>query len=208
MTSLVQFELTDSSFDKLMNLHKTRLKQHAVRLTRNSDNAEDLYQETAIKIFLNINKLTDEKLFVNWAMRIMQRVFLDNKRYNARRPETTSFEELSESVGHEVEFEDKKVDIESELMLKTINEMNSHQIRNMIATLNPHQREAISLATYSTSNPFDIANFQVDGLDYKSISVAMNTDTGTVRSRIHRAKASLKSMVNSSEFKAWKNKGG
>ena len=54
MTSLEQFELTDSSFDRLMNLHGTRLKQHAVRLTRNRDNAEDLYQETAIKIFLNI----------------------------------------------------------------------------------------------------------------------------------------------------------
>lgn len=208
MTSLEQFELTDSSFDKLMNLHGTRLKQHAVRLTRNRDNAEDLYQETAIKIFLNIGKLTDEKLFVNWALKIMQRAFLDKKRYDARRPETTSFEELSEYAGHEVEFEDKKVDVESELMLKTIREMNSHQIRNMIATLNPQQRETISLATYSTSNPLDVANLQADGLDYKSISAVMNTDTGVVRSRIHRAKASLKSMANLSEFKAWENKVG
>jgi len=207
MTSLEQFELTDSSFDKLMSLHGTRLKQHAFRLTRHRDNAEDLYQETSVKIFLNIHKLTDEKLFVNWAMRIMQRAFLDKKRHDARRPETTSFEDLSEHAGHEVEFEDKKVDIESELMLKTINEMNSHQIRNMIATLNPQQRETISLATYSTPNPLDIANSQ-DGADFKSISAALNIETGVVRSRLHRAKASLKSMANSSEFKAWENKGG
>lgn len=208
MTSLEKFELTDSSFDRLMNLHGPRLKQHSIRLTRNRDNAEDLYQEASIKIFMNLHKLTDEKLFCNWAMRIMQRVFLDRKRYDARRPITTSFEDLNEHMGCEIEFEDKKVDIESEVMLKTVNEMNSHQIRNMIATLNPQQAETLSLVTYATSSPFDLANSQPDGLSYDAISKITNTDAGTVRSRLHRAKASLKSLANSKEFSAWENKGG
>ena len=200
--------MADSSFDRLMNLHGPRLKQHSIRLTRNRDNAEDLYQEASIKIFMNLDKLTDEKLFCNWAMRIMQRVFLDRKRYEARRPITASFEDLNEHNGFEVDFEDKRVDIESEVMLKTVNEMNSRQIRNMIATLNPQQAETLSLATYSTSSPFDLTNSQPDGLSYDAISKITNTDAGTVRSRIHRAKASLKSLANSKEFSAWENKGG
>ncbi|RUP38891.1 MAG: RNA polymerase sigma factor [Acinetobacter sp.] len=208
MTLLEKFELTDSSFERLMNLHGSRLKQHAVRLTRNRDNAEDLYQEASIKIFMNLNKLADEKLFCNWAMRIMQRVFLDRKRHDSRRPVTTSFEDLSEHAGHEIDFEDKKVDIESEVMLKTVQDMTSQQIRNMIAKLNPQQAETLSLATYATSNPFDIINSQEDGLSYDAIANISNIDKGTVRSRIHRAKASLKSLANSKEFSAWENKGG
>jgi hypothetical protein len=91
-------------------------------------------------------------------------------------------------------------------MLKTVQDMTSQQIRNMIATLNPQQRETLSLATYATSNPLDIINSQEDGLSYDAIANIASIDKGTVRSRLHRAKASLKSMADSGEFKTWENK--
>lgn len=196
MTTTEKFEKNNSSFEKLMNIYKNCLKRHALRLTKNHEQAEDLYQETSIKIFLNLNKLVDEKIFINWAMRIMHNIFLDNKRYNSRRPITTSFEELNEIVGNEVEFEDKSIDIESEYMLKMINEMNSRQIRSMITQLSPTLSETISLSTYGTKDAMDIENSMPDGLDYKSVGKLANIDLGTVRSRLHRAKENLAKMSN------------
>lgn len=200
MTLLEKFESTDSLFDRLIKLNESRLKQHALNLTKNKDDAEDLYQDTLIKIFINIDKLTEERLFCNWAMRIMHNVFLDKIRLKGRRPMTISFEELSEYNGVEVDFVDKSVDIESEFMIKVIEDMNSHQIRNMISTLNPRLRETVSMSTYATSNPFDIDNSQPEGMHYKEIGAATNLDAGTVRSRLHRARSYLKNMAQNSEL--------
>lgn len=200
MTLLNEFESTNLLFNRLIKLNESRLKQHALRLTKHKDDAEDLYQDTLIKVFMNIDKLTEERQFCNWAIRIMHNIFLDKIRLKSRRPVTTSFEELSEHYGVEVDFEDKNVDIESEFMIKMINDMNSRQIRNMISTLNPRLCETISLSTYATPNPLDIENSQPEGMTYQTIGKEINLDDGTVRSRLHRARNSLRNIVRDTDL--------
>lgn len=200
MTLLNEFESTNLLFNRLIKLNESRLKQHALRLTKHKDDAEDLYQDTLIKVFMNIEKLTEERQFCNWAIRIMHNIFLDKIRLKSRRPATTSFDDLSEHYGVEVDFEDKSVDIESEFMIKMINDMNSRQIRNMINTLNPKLRETISMSTYATINPLDIENSQPEGMTYQAISKEINLDGGTVRSRLHRARNSLQNIARDADL--------
>lgn len=200
MTLLNEFESTNLLFNRLIKLNESRLKQHALRLTKHKDDAEDLYQDTLIKVFMNIEKLTEERQFCNWAIRIMHNIFLDKIRLKSRRPATTSFDDLSEHYGVEVDFEDKSVDIESEFMIKMINDMNSRQIRNMINTLNPKLRETISMSTYATVNPLDIENSQPEGMTYQAISKEINLDSGTVRSRLHRARNSLQNIARDADL--------
>ena len=200
MTSTEKFEQVDNSFEKLMQQHGSKIKSHALRLTRNPEDAEDLYQETSIKIFMNMDKLMNEATFYSWALRIMQRTFLDKKRYDSRRPETTSFDELNAQFGSEIDFEDKKVDIESEVMLGMVKEMNSRQIRGMIKSLNPVYSSTLALNTYGTADSLDIANTVDEGLNYQEVAAVTNTTQRAVASRLQRAKEALRRVAEANAY--------
>lgn len=191
-------ESTSSFFERLIVLHGARLKWYALRLTKNKDSAEDLYQDTLVRIFSNMDKMHDESNFYNWAMRVMYRVFLDKVRYDARRPSTTSFDELSQALGHEVDFADPKVDVESEVMLDMVEMLNSRQLRKMISTLEPKQCEIVSLNTYGTSTPIGSVHYP---MEYEKIAQTMNIPSGTVKSRINRAKKALSTLAKTSDYK-------
>lgn len=194
MTSIEKFELVEEKYERLMKLHGDRLKAHSKRLTRNTTDAEDLYQDTALKIYMNMEKMTDENKFVSWSMRVMQNIFLDKKRYDSRRPQTTSFDELTAHFGCEIDFVDPKVDVESEVMLEMVQSMPARQLRGMIASLSPVYSNAVSLNTYGTDSSLDLMNSS-EGLNYKSIAERTKTEVGTVRSRLFRAREMLKKMA-------------
>lgn len=201
MTAVQTFGAADTQYERLWNQHAARLKTHAKRLTRNNENAEDLFQDTAIKVYMNMEKMADEAKFLNWAMRIMQRIFLDKKRYDSRRPQTTSFDELNAHFGCEVEFEDPKVNVEAEVMLQEIQLMNSRQVRAMINSLAPTYSAALSLNTYGNTNSMDMDSLSLSApMDYKSMAKASNSSVGTVRSRLNRAKKALALAARQSDF--------
>jgi RNA polymerase sigma-70 factor (ECF subfamily) len=183
-----------------MQQHGGKIKSHAMRLTRNTEDAEDLYQDTSIKIFMNMDKLTNESTFYSWALRIMQRTFLDKKRYDSCRPETTSFDELNAQFGSEIDFEDKKVDIESEVMLGMVKEMNSRQIRGMIKSLNPVYSATLALNTYGTVDSLDIANTVDEGLNYQEVAAVTNTTQSAVATRLQRAKEALRRVAAANSY--------
>ena len=150
-------------------------------------------------IFINLDKIADENKFTTWAYTIMQRLYLDKLRYNKRRPQVTSFDELNAIVGFEVEFEDKKVDIESEVMCDMINTMNSRKVRAMVNNLRPSYSIPLSLNTYGVSNAMDIAKSNVDGMELTQVSKLTDMDNNVTKVRLHRARQALqKVMVNNS----------
>jgi RNA polymerase sigma-70 factor (ECF subfamily) len=200
MTSIEKFEQLDERYERLMKEYSKKLRSHSLRLTRNQTDAEDLYQDTALKIYMNMEKMTDEQKFGNWALRVMQRLHLDKIRYNKRRPQTTSFDELNAFMGCEVDFEDKKVDVESEVMLGMVNEMNSRQVRAMMNSLSPAYSSSLALNTYGTTSSLDLVNSLDDGLNYGEVASAQNIEYGTVKSRLHRARAAMKSVMLENSF--------
>ena len=191
MTSVERFGMLDQRFERLMKDSRSKLYKFAVGFTRNKTDAEDLLQETLIKVYMNLEKLDNEGRFMSWAVQIMRRVYLDKRRYDNRRPQTTSFDEINTHFGCEIDYADPKVDIESEVMLDMVQGMKSRQIRAMMSTLEPAYRETLSLNTYSNANPLDIAGSGADGMDYTAIALSTNTAEGTVKSRISRAKRAL-----------------
>jgi len=191
MTSVEKFGMLDEKFERLMKESRDKLYKFAIRFTRNKADAEDLLQDTLIKVYMNLDKLDSEKRFMSWAIQIMRRAYLDKRRYDNRRPQTTSFDEINAHFGCEVDYIDPKVDVESEVMLDMVQGMKSRQIRAMMSTLEPAYRESLSLNTYSTANPLDITGSSMDGMDYPAISAFTGVNEGTVKSRISRAKRAL-----------------
>lgn len=65
--------------------HQTRLRNYAAYLTGyDIDEANDLLQETNIKVLENVHRFTPDTNFAGWVMRIMKNTFLNNERVKDR----------------------------------------------------------------------------------------------------------------------------
>jgi RNA polymerase sigma-70 factor, ECF subfamily len=61
---------TASAFDDLVKRHGQRLLKTAKRITKNVEDAEDVVQETFVKVFKNIDGFRSDSRFVTWLTRI------------------------------------------------------------------------------------------------------------------------------------------
>ena len=61
------------------------LRAFSLKLTGNLDDAEDLYQDTALRIITNADKYNQGTNFEAWAVTIMRNIFINNYRKKVRR---------------------------------------------------------------------------------------------------------------------------
>jgi len=61
------------------------LRAFSLKLTGNNDDAEDLYQDTALRIITNADKFNQGTNFKAWAVTIMRNIFINNYRKKVRR---------------------------------------------------------------------------------------------------------------------------
>ena len=70
--------------DQLTTINQS-LRAFAIKLTGNPVDAEDLYQDTAIRIITNAEKYNAGTNFKAWAVTIMRNIFINNYRKRSRR---------------------------------------------------------------------------------------------------------------------------
>lgn len=77
----------DAAFDDLYRLLGPRLYAFCVRLTRRRSEADDLFQETFLKIHRSRATYVAHAAAVHWSFAVARSVHLDRLRYKKRRPE-------------------------------------------------------------------------------------------------------------------------
>ena len=81
-----------SSFDILLNRHRSRIYAFIMSKIRNRDLSEDIFQDTFIKVInsLQLGKYNEEGKFLPWVMRIAHNLIIDyfrkNKKVSTIRP--------------------------------------------------------------------------------------------------------------------------
>ncbi|MCL2788359.1 MAG: sigma-70 family RNA polymerase sigma factor [Micrococcales bacterium] len=158
------------SWDALVREHANRVYRLAYRLTGNVQDAEDLTQETFIRVFRSIAAFKPGTL-EGWMHRITVNLFLDQVRHHGRlRIESygDNIEDFfSRAAGPEPEFEYTNLDLD---------------IQQALDTLPADYRAAVVLA-------------DIEGYTYDEIGVLLDTKVGTVASRIHRGRAQLRDLL-------------
>jgi RNA polymerase sigma-70 factor (ECF subfamily) len=149
-----------------------------MRVVRRSEDAEDLVQETFVKVFRALERYDPERSFAAWIFTIASRLAIDHLR--RRRVQTVSLNVTDAGSG-----EERTMDVE-DTGLKP-DEVTSHaeeevQANELIDSLPEHYRIVVLL------------RHQQD-LSYEEISEALNLPLGTVKARIHRARALLKDRI-------------
>lgn len=157
------------TWEEIVREHSARVYRLAYRLTGNQQDAEDLTQETFIRVFRSLSSYTPGT-FEGWLHRITTNLFLDM----ARRRKRIRMEAMGDDDGAvaapgeqgrpEREFEHANL---------------GHDVQHALDELRPEYRAAVVLC-------------DIEGLSYEEIAKTLNVKLGTVRSRIHRARAQLR----------------
>ncbi len=168
-------------FERLRNETERRAYSMALQLTRNSQEAEDLLQETYLKAWRGFDSYMPGRPFLNWLLRIMQRAYLDMRRRDnpIRRAESlNSMVSPSDGEVQEIPVADESPSAEDDILREEF----VTELYRALAELPDVYRSAIELC-------------DLEGMSYAEIADQQNTTIGTVRSRIHRGRRLLREIV-------------
>ena len=158
---------TMPSWDELVRQHADRVYRLAYRLSGNQHDAEDLTQETFIRVFRSV-KNYQPGTFEGWLHRITTNLFLDMVRRRGR----VRMEALPDDYDRVPADEPNPEEIYHESRL-------GPDLQAALDSLPPEFRAAVVLC-------------DIEGLSYEEIGATLGVKLGTVRSRIHRGRQALR----------------
>jgi len=159
-----------------------RLYGTALRLTRSSEDAEDLVAETVAKAWTKLGELRDLQSFEAWIQRILTNTFMSEWRHRRASPEVAMEPETERNEGEPFSLFEK---LHRPFLLWW-----ATPEEEAIAKL---LREDIGRALDALPDAFRIAIVLVDIQEYSYAEAAefLGVPIGTVRSRLARARAQL-----------------
>jgi RNA polymerase sigma factor (sigma-70 family) len=162
---------TPPSWDEIVRAHSARVYRLAYRLTGNRHDAEDLTQEVFVRVFRSLSSYTPGT-FEGWLHRITTNLFLDQ----ARRKAKIRFDAFAD--GAETNIPSRGVSTDAAVLDRGFDD----DVEAALAALPPDFRAAVVLC-------------DIEGLSYDEIADVLDLKLGTVRSRIHRGRAMLRTAL-------------
>jgi RNA polymerase sigma factor (sigma-70 family) len=158
-------------FNQMLVNNSEFLKPFAITLTRDSDAAQDLFQETLFRALANKDKYNAGTNIKAWLYTIMRNIFINNYRRKAK--QNTIFDSTPNDF------------LLNQTQVTTANAAES------ILKLKDIQ-QAIHNLPEIFRNPFLL---YFDGYKYHEIAQMLEEPLGTIKSRIHFARKLLKAQV-------------
>lgn len=163
--------MSSTEFYSHFNQMTALLNAFAYNLTKNSEDAKDLYQETAFRALTNRDKFRPGTNFKAWLFTIMKNIFINNYR---KKVKANTIMDTTENLYYinsgSVVISNKA---ESNIMMK--------ELTRMIEDLDD-----------SIKIPF-VMHYQ--GFKYQEIADQLELPLGTVKSRIFFARKELKELI-------------
>jgi RNA polymerase sigma factor (sigma-70 family) len=150
----------------------------AMRMVRRTEDAEDLTQETFVRMFRALDRYDPERPFSAWLFTIATRLCIDHIRRKRLAP--ISMFQAGEGAGDEyvIEAEDPGLKPDE----STSHAEEEQRTKDLIESLPPHYRIVVLL------------RHQQD-LSYDEIAETLQMPLGTVKARIHRARELMKQRI-------------
>lgn len=164
------------ALDQLIRKYEKRAYQYAYRLTSNSDEACDVVGDAFVRIHSAMRNFKGNSAFTTWMYRILTNCFLDLRKRDRSRPSVSLESALQTEDGNlERQFES------DEPTPDEVAERNQRErsVESAVAMLPEYQRAMVTL-------------YHGENLSYEEIAEALDLPIGTVKSRLNRARLSLR----------------
>jgi RNA polymerase sigma-70 factor (ECF subfamily) len=165
-----------ASFDALMRPHLDRLYRLSFRLAGNKHEAEDLFQDVLTKMYPRIDELIEVEEPGSWLCRVMYNHFIDNRRRFARQRLVAV-------------SEDHLPGKSLETLPGIFDPVQDAEQRDNIIRLDK------ALDSLSDEHRLVVMLHDCEGYKLKEIQDVTGTPTGTLKSRLHRARARLQEIL-------------
>ena len=156
------------AFEELVCLHRKRVYAIAHGILHDHFDADDITQETFVKVYQNLHQFKAESRFSTWLYRIV--VNLSLNRLKSRDSRLVQLEEISDRAHGRT-----PAHIVAEDELNAV-------VKKAIGSLPNDQKAVIVLREF-------------EGMSHKDIADVMGCTEGTVWSRLHRARQKLKKVL-------------
>jgi RNA polymerase sigma-70 factor, ECF subfamily len=173
---------SEAAYRELIGRYQRPVFSLIYRLVRDRELAEDLAQETFIKVLNAIDRYRPEFKFSSWIFKIAHNTALDQLRKKELdtlslqgSPHATSAEAAEASAPRVASTEENPEEYTAS------REIGEH-LERAIGTLRPEYRTAIVL-------------WHVEGRPYEEIAEVMDVPLGTVKTFIHRARKELREQL-------------
>jgi len=171
-----QTGLTSWDFESQVMPYLDSLYNTAYRMTRSSEDAEDLVQETYFKAYKYYDKFEEGTNLKAWLFKILKNTFINNYRKKKLEPRSVDFAEIEDSFERIVRRDnsDQPSDPEAEFFTGVLDD----DVRKALESLPYDYRMVVILA--------DLEDFS-----YKQIADILDCPVGTVMSRLYRGRKLL-----------------
>ncbi|MBL0069847.1 MAG: RNA polymerase sigma factor [Chitinophagaceae bacterium] len=164
--------MSSPEFNEMLLTNADFLKPFAINLTRDSEAANDLYQDTLYKALANHDKYNSGTNIKAWLFTIMRNIFINNYRRKAKQ------KTIFDNTPNDFLINQNQVTVsngaESDMRIKEI-------------------KKAIQELPEIFKTPFLL---YFDGYKYNEIADVLNEPLGTIKSRIHFARKLLKEQIS------------
>lgn len=160
------------AFDALLNRYQNRLFRYLVRLTANTAQAEDLFQQTWLKVMTGIHRYDEGRPFEPWLFSIARNLAIDY----LRRVSALSLDEPSDTG--EPRVAGLKTEEPSSLD-RLLDRERRGLLERKLQDLPAVYREAVSL------------RFEEE-MTFEEMALVLQAPVSTVKSRVQRALATLR----------------
>ncbi|QZT37352.1 sigma-70 family RNA polymerase sigma factor [Halosquirtibacter xylanolyticus] len=168
----------DYALDVLITRHRNRLFTYIVMVVKCHSLAEDVLQDTFIKIIhsLKNGKYKDNGKFISWAVRIAHNLIIDHFR-KEKHLNTISNDNCEADLFNCIQFSDKSIETE------IINDRVIYEVSEIMNLLPKDQQEIIKLRHYY-------------GLSFKEIAEQTNVSINTALGRMRYALINMRKIVD------------
>lgn len=170
-------EANNHAFETLVRPHFDRLYRLAFRLTGRKAEAEDLFQELLIKAFGMLDQVVKIEEPGSWLCRVMYNLFIDQHRRFARQRMHLVDEGHLPGEG--------LADLAGDL-----DPVADHE------RLEKFERLDAALAELSEEHRIIVLLHDTEGYKLSEIEELTGTPVGTIKSRLHRARARLRQILS------------
>ncbi len=170
----------ERAFTELVERYQTRLLNFVYRTIGDREKAEDLVQEVFIRVYRHLHRFDRSKKFSTWVYTIASNLAKNELRNRSRNP-LVLFQAISKNWQDEerpLQFEDLGNRPDDLFRKRDIRE----KVEDAVEKLPEHHRNVFVLR-------------ELEGKSYEEIAEITNTNLGTVKSRLNRARNSFAEII-------------